>query len=323
MKTEPVVFKNRLGNRLFGILESPPNSEDRHQDIAILILSPGTKMRVGPHRMYRKLSQQLVNSGYTVLRFDFYGLGDSEGEIGERDMLNVYNSIQDGRYIHDTLDAMDWFQEQYGFSQFMLAGLCGGALTGLLSGCDDSRVKGLIALGLPSIFDGGEANFSRYVTDGQLELMIPGYLDRLKDPASWKRLLTLKSDFRVILKILLRPLKKRLQNIQQDNQKTDLPEELIKPIAKSGSNVNPKFAPAFFRMLLSQKHMLLIYSGQDRLVHEFNEKFASPYKAYLDRYKNFYDLIVIENANHILSDPDWESQMYRHSLEWIDRNFSK
>ncbi len=322
MKTEPVIFKNRQGFRLFGILESPDNESESNRSIAVLILSPGTKMRVGPHRMYNKFSSQLVNAGYTVLRFDFYGLGDSEGELAERELVSVYNEIQSGRYVDDTRDAMDWMEQEHGFRQFILSGLCGGALTGMLAGCDESRVLGLIAIGLPNIFDGGENNFSRYVTDGGLKLLIPGYIERLKDPQSWKRLLTFKSDIRTIFKILLLPLKKKMNKTVTKKVEEELPVELLRPTPIENSNVNPKFGPAFFKMLSNNKPILLIYSGQDRLVHEFREKFADPYQIYLDRYKDRYRVVVIKNANHILSDPDWEAQMHRHSLAWIDINFS-
>jgi len=37
-----------------------------------------------------------------VLRFDFYGLGDSEGEIREPMLADLYGSIQMGRYVKDT-----------------------------------------------------------------------------------------------------------------------------------------------------------------------------------------------------------------------------
>ncbi len=220
MQVNPVVFANRNDQKLFGMLETP--DPDRKKNIAILILSPGIKMRVGPHRLYNKLSAKMVEAGFTVLRYDFYGLGDSEGEIEERVLANVYNSIQNGRYIHDTLDAMDWMQKEYGFDQFILSGLCGGAITGLLAGYDDERVKGLLSLGLINVFEGGEDNFSRYITDGELESLKRGYLDKLTDLDSWKRLLSFRSDFRAIFKIFLLPFKKILSSIQSKSKNKEI-----------------------------------------------------------------------------------------------------
>jgi len=66
--------------------------------VAVLLLSPGIKMRVAPHRLYHKMAAFIADLGFPVLRFDFHGLGDSEGELGESTLAEVYNSIQSGRF---------------------------------------------------------------------------------------------------------------------------------------------------------------------------------------------------------------------------------
>ncbi len=38
-----------------------------------------------------------------MLRFDFFGLGDSEGDLDETVLADVYNNIEVGRYVDDTL----------------------------------------------------------------------------------------------------------------------------------------------------------------------------------------------------------------------------
>ena len=44
---------------------------------AIVILNTGIIHRVGHHRMFVTMSRALGAVGYTVLRFDFSGIGDS------------------------------------------------------------------------------------------------------------------------------------------------------------------------------------------------------------------------------------------------------
>ncbi|MES9972623.1 MAG: alpha/beta fold hydrolase [Candidatus Thiodiazotropha sp.] len=316
MISTPVTIKNRNGLKLYGILEQ---SESPVKDTAILLLSPGIKMRVGPHRMYNKLSKVFVDKGFTVLRYDFYGLGDSEGALDQKVLVDVYNSIQNGRYIDDTIDAMDWLGTTYNFDKFVLGGLCGGAITGMLAGSTDERVKGLIALGLINVFEGGEDNFSKFVTEGQLEDLKKGYISKLTDIDSWKRIITLKSDFRTIFKILLKPIRVISNSIRESMSASS--KKKIEFVHDETSNTNPRFAPTFFSMLQQSKKMLLVYSGGDRLLWEFKEKFENIYKSHLSEYSHIYELHTIPEANHILSLSEWEESMHKLVEEWLDKNF--
>lgn len=316
MISTPVTIKNRNGLKLYGILEQP---ETTVKDTAILLLSPGIKMRVGPHRMYNKLSKVLVDKGFTVLRYDFYGLGDSEGALDQKILVDVYNSIQNGRYIDDTIDAMDWLGATYNIDKFVLGGLCGGAITGMLAGSADERVKGLIALGLINVFEGGEDNFSKFVTEGQLEDLKKGYISKLTDIDSWKRIITLKSDFRTIFKILFKPIRVISNSIRENL--TASSKNKIEFVHDESINTNPRFAPTFFSMLQQSKKMLLVYSGGDRLLWEFKEKFENIYKSHLSDYSHIYELHTIPDANHILSLSEWEESMHKLVEEWLQKNF--
>ncbi|HEX9932558.1 MAG TPA: hydrolase 1, exosortase A system-associated [Allosphingosinicella sp.] len=47
---------------------------------AVLMATGGTQTRAGSHRMYERLARALAAAGYTCLRFDRRGVGDSEGD---------------------------------------------------------------------------------------------------------------------------------------------------------------------------------------------------------------------------------------------------
>jgi len=105
-----VTFRNRDGFRLFGILHQP--DRPREPGLGILLLSPGVKMRVAPHRLYNKMAAGLAALGYPVLRFDFHGLGDSEGDASETNLADLYRATQQGRYVPDTLCAISSVRSQ-------------------------------------------------------------------------------------------------------------------------------------------------------------------------------------------------------------------
>lgn len=47
---------------------------------AVLMVTGGTQVRTGSHRMYERLARALAGAGYSCLRVDRRGVGDSEGE---------------------------------------------------------------------------------------------------------------------------------------------------------------------------------------------------------------------------------------------------
>ena len=200
-KEQPVVWRNRAGLRLFGMLHTAsrpvPNAP------TLLLLSPGVKMRVGPQRLYRRMAKHFAASGLSVLRFDYHGLGDSEGSLPEELMRDVYGQVEIGRYVHDVIDTMNWLEQETGARRFILAGLCGGAITGLLTASRDRRAVGLLALGMTPVVSSKLADPSVYMTQGQLADIGGTYLSKIANPAAWLRLLTFRSDYRLLWRAIV------------------------------------------------------------------------------------------------------------------------
>jgi hypothetical protein len=295
---EAVRFVKPNGRALYGMLHTV---EERRGDVGIIILSPGIKNRVAPHRLYVKMAKLFQKMGYEVFRFDPEGLGDSEGEIDVALAADLYRSIQTGRFIEDTVEAMNWMERERGVSRFILSGLCGGAITGLLAGADDHRVAGLLSLGIPVILDGSAVDSSQFVTEGQLERLKKGYLKKLTDPKSWVRLLTFRSSFGMLFKSFFR--KKKPQDPGQPD------------------NYNPLFSKAFESFAAAGKKMLLLFSGADRLYWEFQEKFLERHGALAERYSDLYAVHVTNEANHIYSFEEWQRDMLSVSRAWLTDNF--
>ena len=311
-KQTPVTFVNRQGLTLFGVLEEPAGAPST--DIAVLLLSPGVKMRVGPQGLYRRISRELVALGLPVLRFDFYGLGDSEGALPEELLRDVYNHIEVGRFVDDTVDAMDWMQKTRGTKRFLLSGLCGGAITALLAGERDSRVAGLFGIGLTAVLASRAADASKYMTEGQVKDWRGAYARKLLNPKAWYRLLTLQSDNRLIGRIVGQAFR------QYVLRQSAAPPPAAPP---ADDNANPRFPSAFFRMLSSKRPMLLVFGGSDRLQWEFEEKFVARHRERLASMPPFYQVHVVPDANHVLSTDAWQREMLDVTRTWLRRHFSR
>lgn len=291
----PITFSNRKGLKLFGIIHIPAQPR---KDVGIIILNPGIKSRVGPHRLYVRMAKIFCDQGFYVLRFDSHGIGDSEGEIDEKLAADFYATVQLGRYTEDTRSAMDWMEKEYGTKRFILTGLCGGAITALHAGAQDIRVDQVIGIGMPVSLNGSKVDPYRYISRGQLDEIRKGYLGKMTSGKAWLRFFTFQSDYRLIAKSLKSPAKELSgNNINSGNIETN-----------SNNNLNPLF-PEVFHRVASNRKVSLIFSGADRLHWEFEEKYKQSYAPEFHKFINNIGIHIIKNANHILSFKEWQDEM--------------
>jgi hypothetical protein len=64
------------GERLLGVISRPA----RPARAGIVIVVGGPQYRIGSHRQFLLLARDLARAGFAVMRFDYRGMGDSEGQ---------------------------------------------------------------------------------------------------------------------------------------------------------------------------------------------------------------------------------------------------
>jgi pimeloyl-ACP methyl ester carboxylesterase len=106
--------------------------------VACLLLNAGLVHRVGPNRLHVRLARAFAEAGYTSLRFDLSGRGDSD-------------TRSDGLpYIESSLaeirEAMDYLQASRGATRFVLMGICSGAANAFHAALVDARVAGAVMI---------------------------------------------------------------------------------------------------------------------------------------------------------------------------------
>lgn len=306
----PVKFPNRNGCELFGILHEP---EECCHDSAIILLSPGIKSRVAPHRLYVKMAGLFCSMGFMVLRMDPAGLGDSEGEIIESLSVDVYGSIEIGRLVNDTIDALDWMEATRGTGSFILSGLCGGAITALLTAEKDVRVHAILSLGMPCVLASNAINPAKYIPSKQLDSIRKKYLAKVLDSQAWKRFLSFKSDYKLIIQSLLHSFKRKSKGkkppLQNDSQNQP-------HVARIDSNLNPHF-PRAFSQFVSKNKILLVFSEADRLFWEFEEKYLNIFHPQVAPFAGNFRIEIIKEANHVFSFAEWQKKMLFVSKNWL------
>jgi dienelactone hydrolase len=123
---------------LFGILHRPV--APRGPLPAIVLVNAGCVPRMGPHRQYLPLARQWAALGFSVLRLDLSGIGDSPVAAGAEENLTYPPG-----YRADVDRALRWMEQETGARRFVLVGLCSGADVAFAS-AGDPRVTGIVML---------------------------------------------------------------------------------------------------------------------------------------------------------------------------------
>ena len=163
-KEVPVSF--RVGqDRVYGMLHQAGTAPER----GVLIVVGGPQYRVGSHRQFVLLARALADAGIAALRFDYRGMGDSEGEP------RMFENISDD--IRAALDFL--FTRVPTLRHVALWGLCDAASAAAMYAPEDTRVTGLV---LVNPWVRTEAGLAR-------AYLRHYYLKRLIDPDLWRKAL--------------------------------------------------------------------------------------------------------------------------------------
>lgn len=189
MREEAVLFGEKKS--LVGVLTDPTVRHPGIEDVAAILLNPGILHRVGPGRVYVRIARELAKLGFTSVRFDFSGIGDSKSRHD--------NLPFDRSSIDEAQTAMDLLEEKRGIRRFILIGGCSGARVSFATACSDPRVVGVILINFPAAAD----------DDGNLNLDLSKRKDEhyylnfaIRDSQSWRKFIAGKADYPRIFRAL-------------------------------------------------------------------------------------------------------------------------
>jgi len=133
---EPLQFGE--GGRLFGILTTPSDPRRNAQELPVFVfLTAGLLHRVGPYRLHVRLGRELAQMGFSSLRVDLAGMGDSPPHPG----LTYRESI-----AADFAEILSVLESRLGRPPLVLAGLCTGADNATSLALREPRVVGMVLL---------------------------------------------------------------------------------------------------------------------------------------------------------------------------------
>jgi exosortase A-associated hydrolase 1 len=281
----PIIFECR-NEKLVGIVHLTENTAKT----GVLLVVGGPQYRVGSHRQFVLLARMLAANGIPVLRFDYRGMGDAEGSACS------FAGIDD-----DITAAIEIFMQTCpSLSGVVIWGLCDAASAALFYAYQDQRVHGLVLL-----------NPWVYTEQGAAKTYLKHYyLQRLFSSDLWRKVLTLRFDYRQSLVSLVTMLKKLGQrtkavHLNEPGQPDKVSETLVLPDRMRECLRRFKYP------------VLLILSGKDLTADEFKEAVKSDaewQRLLADQRVTRHDFT---ESDHTFSSRAWRDQVAEWTLAWI------
>jgi len=266
------------GEQLLGIVATP----DTPIDCGVLIVVGGPQYRVGSHRQFLLLTRRLAAEGYPTMRFDYRGMGDSDGA------MRNFEEVTD-----DIGAALDTFQSSCPtIRRVVLWGLCDAASSALLyvQATRDSRIAGLVLLNpwVRSEASLAQTHIKHY------------YGQRLLQREFWIKLLSGKlSLFQSVRGLVTSALKARGTSDHAEGEIRSFQDRMAEGLRQFSGRV------------------LLILSGEDYTAKEFLE-YAGANAAWAglldtDRIRR----VELPDADHTFSAQALRSQVEDATLDWL------
>jgi pimeloyl-ACP methyl ester carboxylesterase len=143
----PQFFPNRDGQRLFSVLHRVDTNAER----AVVICAPLFDEKLWSHRVLVNFARFLAAQGSPVLRFDYFGDGESEGRFED---ASVDTRVRD---IHD---AIDFCRRETRAQRIHLVGLGYGATLALRASLEQKNPAVSAVVAWAPVVDG-----ERYIND--------------------------------------------------------------------------------------------------------------------------------------------------------------
>lgn len=135
MNTEQLTILSRNGINLHAKLELPANDKPLQYAVFAHCFTCNSNLGVVRH-----ISRALTDKGIAVVRFDFTGLGKSEGDFADTNFSNN---------VCDLVDVCNYLEEQYRAPALLVGHSLGGAAV-LMAAFQLPEVKGVVTVGSPS-----------------------------------------------------------------------------------------------------------------------------------------------------------------------------
>ncbi|OFV80763.1 MAG: hypothetical protein A2W26_04920 [Acidobacteria bacterium RBG_16_64_8] len=290
----PVMFPSE-GQALFGILTQP---EGRHsRGVGVVLLSGGSFTPAqNRNRVSVRLARLLAGDGFSVLRFDYHGVGESEGTIA--------GYALDRPFVSDLEAALRWWQTA-GMRRFVLVGSCFGARTIAATVDRISGVDGLVLISTPMMdFEMGDAQPTHYVR----KLSTWQLIRRAARPRTILNLIVprarenRRSGRRIAARTVALKVKALTERALGNRKQSWMSEPLIRQL----SVITQRRIP-----------MLLMYGEEEIFYRDFSEARSGPLQPILARGNGTIEVQTVPGVLHGFTSLAVQDETVERTMRWI------
>jgi len=135
MKNIKIVFHNSKGEKLVGRMGIPVSGKPKAYALFAHCFTCNKNLTA-----IRNISRSLTQQGIAVLRFDFTGLGESEGDFADTNFSSN---------VSDLVEAAEFMEQAYEAPQILIGHSLGGAAV-LMAAGQLASVKAVVTIGAPA-----------------------------------------------------------------------------------------------------------------------------------------------------------------------------
>lgn len=268
------VFFENEGSRLLGALHEP---ESGASETALVLLHGWAGYRIGAHKMFVKLARAAEAEGFTVLRFDFRGRGDSTGDASDTTLSTM---------ISDTVAAIDWLKTNTNVKRIALVGDCSGSEVAIGACIHRPEIETMVLWSAPMV-GGDRAESDR----AKKAYVLRQYVRKLFMRKTWAKLFSGRLQLGMIRRALLRGGKGAGEEGAEDDLEIDW---LTNFVGFAGE-------------------ILFIYGAADPTASESVEH----YKYLSGEAERDFNCRLIAGANHAFYSVAWERKVIALTVEWV------
>ncbi len=291
MPTQKITFNNNVGQALAARLEMPVDKKPLAYAIFAHCFTCSKNLNAVTH-----ISRVLMHQGIAVLRFDFTGLGESEGDFSETNFSSN---------VSDLVAAADFLRQNFEAPQLLIGHSLGGAAV-LAASLQLEEAKAVVTLGAPASAQHVKRVFNKSLAqiakDGEAEVCIGD------------RPFTIQKQF--ITDISKDHLKDRLKTLKKALLIMHSPQDLVVEIKNAKVIYKSAMHPKSFITLDGADHLLskeedAMYAGN--MIAAWSQrylKFSEPDNAdelitdkqVIVRTKNSYTTEIKAGQHHLTAD---------------------